>query len=300
MAELSHRLSRGCVLIGLGCSTASDAAMSVAIDEAVHRRVPLLAIRSWLLTDKDLPVEGRSRVDPAIQGRLLRALSARAEVAVGDRPLVRVECRVAYGYAGRVLAGLSLGPGLVVVGVRGDSPFRDWPLGSVSRYVVEHACCPVMVVRSVPVRPGRRVVVGVDGSASSLAALRWANEYAVSRRIPLVAVVAGGPSAVKAVLRGPPLAVARTAWRQSAGAALDSCLREALSAQRTDAATKVVTPGSATSALLALVDERDLIVVGRRRSHGFSLRSVERHLLEEVPGSIVVVSSDSQCGTPQA
>ena len=296
-------MSRGCVLIGLDDSTASDAAMSVAIEEAVHRRVPLLAVHSWLLTDKDLPVEGRSRVDPAIQGRLLEALTARVEIAVGERPLGQVDCRIAYGYAGRVLAELSVGPSLAVVGVRGDSPFRGWPLGSVSRYVVEHACCPVMVVRSVPVSPGRRVVVGVDGSASSLAALRWANGYAASRRIPLVAVVAGGPSAARAVLRGPPLAVARTAWCQTARATLDSCVRETLSSQRTDAATKVVTPGSATSALLSLVDEQDLIVVGRRRSHGFagfSLRSVERHLLAEVPGSIVVVSSDSRCGTWQA
>ena len=289
-------MSRGCILVGLDGSTASDAAMSVAIEEAVHRRAPLQAVHSWLLTDRDLPVEGRSRVDQAIQGRLLEALTARLDVAVGDRRVNRVDCQVAYGYAGRVLAQLSSGPVLVVVGAGADSPFREWPLGSVSRYVVEHARCPVMVVRDVPASRGRRVVVGVDGSDASLAALRWADGYAATHRIPLVAVVAGGPSSAWAPFRGPPLAVARTAWCRTAKATLDSCVREALPAQRSEAATKVVTPGPAASAVLGLVDERDLVVVGRRRPHGlagFSLRSVERQLLAEVPGAIVVVSSDS-------
>ena len=296
-------MSRGCILVGLDGSTASDAAVGVAIEEAVHRRVPLLAVHSWLLTDRDLPVEGRSRVDPAIRDQLLKALTARMEVAVGDRPVDRLDCQVVYGYAGRVLAGLSSGPVLAVVGAGADRPFREWPFGSVSRYVVEHARCPVMVVRGVPASPGRRVVVGVDGSQASLAALSWADGYAVIHRIPLVAVVAGGPSSAWAPFRGPPFAVARTAWSRTARATLDSCLREALPAQRTGAATAVVTPGPATSAVLGLVDERDLVVVGRRRPHGlagFSMRSVERKLLAEVPGSIVVVSSDERCGAPQA
>jgi nucleotide-binding universal stress UspA family protein len=51
-------------------------------------------------------------------------------------------------------------------------------LGSVSQHLTRHAHCPVVVVRGSRASVRRRIVVGVDGSDASLAALRFAFQHA--------------------------------------------------------------------------------------------------------------------------
>jgi nucleotide-binding universal stress UspA family protein len=65
-------------------------------------------------------------------------------------------------------------PDLIVVGSHGRSMIGRLVLGSVSRYVLTHADCSVRISRH-PIHPqGRpiRVVIGTDGSETSLAAVR--------------------------------------------------------------------------------------------------------------------------------
>jgi nucleotide-binding universal stress UspA family protein len=60
---------------------------------------------------------------------------------------------------------------LIVVGWRGYGPMARLLMGSVSRGVVRHALCPVLVVRR---RRGiRTVVVGMDGSPNARKAARF-------------------------------------------------------------------------------------------------------------------------------
>jgi nucleotide-binding universal stress UspA family protein len=80
---------------------------------------------------------------------------------------------------------------MLVVGSRGLGGVAGLLLGSVSAHVAACALCPVLVVPQV--EPASRpcsatVVVGVDGSAGSLAALRFALGYVRIHRLLVHAI----------------------------------------------------------------------------------------------------------------
>ena len=61
---------------------------------------------------------------------------------------VRVRPSVVEGNSARVLLDASAGADLLVVGSRGHGGFTEALLGSVSQHCVQHASCPVVVIRS--------------------------------------------------------------------------------------------------------------------------------------------------------
>ncbi len=77
---------------------------------------------------------------------------------------------------------------LIVLGSRGRGGFADLLLGSVGTQVASHANCPVVVMRADPRAGASEVVVGIDGSPHSLAALEFAFDEASRRGWNLVAV----------------------------------------------------------------------------------------------------------------
>lgn len=62
----------------------------------------------------------------------------------------------------------------VVIGSQGHGRIGGMLLGSVSQHLAGHATCPVVVVREPHDDRARRIVVGVDGSRASAAALDYA------------------------------------------------------------------------------------------------------------------------------
>ena len=94
------------------------------------------------------------------------------------------------GSAAEVLLEAASEAELLVVGTRGLHGVVRW-LGSVSDQVVRHAPCPVAVIPETPAPSpaGAPVVVGVDGSPGSHAAVEWALEEARFRSVPLRAVL---------------------------------------------------------------------------------------------------------------
>jgi nucleotide-binding universal stress UspA family protein len=90
------------------------------------------------------------------------------------------------------IAARAVGARMVVLGSYGPGAFAGMLAGTTSRAAVEHAACPVAVVRGsapriAPPRSGP-VVVGVDGSAASAAALEFGADLARSLGCRLLAL----------------------------------------------------------------------------------------------------------------
>jgi nucleotide-binding universal stress UspA family protein len=125
----------------------------------------------------------RSVLRRVAEEQLGAAAAAAGQAAAG----VAVQTALVEGFPVAVLVAESRAAQLVVVGDRGLGGFAGLLLGSVAVGLAGHAAVPVAVVRGDAAAVGP-VVVGVDGSAMSEAALAAAYEAAAVRRVPLVAV----------------------------------------------------------------------------------------------------------------
>ncbi|MBB5157564.1 universal stress protein [Saccharopolyspora phatthalungensis] len=134
-----------------------------------------------------------------------------------------------------------------------------------------------------------RIVVGVDGSPGSRAALRWALRYAEHSNGHIVALIACGiPALIDVVLPMSEDDVAAQAERE---------LRKAVEETRVLLGTRApveqrVVRDHAARALLDEAQEADLLVVGHRGHGGFVealLGSVSQHCVHHAPCPVVVV-----------
>ena len=154
--------------------------------------------------DADDPVQivpdSRHALRRTAEQRLTAAAAEVAEVA----PDVAVSQEVTTGMPAGLLVSLSGEAQLAVVGHRGLGGFAGLVIGSVGAALAAHAACPVVVVRGPDApRQDGPIVVGLDGSPQSEAALAFAVEAAVARRVPLRAVRAWLDPAVPYVVTGP-------------------------------------------------------------------------------------------------
>ncbi|MER8105157.1 universal stress protein [Kitasatospora sp. NPDC094016] len=153
------------IVVGVDGSRPSRAALRWALGEARLTGAVVEAVTSW-----DEPgVYGRGitvslEESDAVAGAELAELVTRE---TGRAPGAAVRQRVEHGSAGEVLVKLSEGAALLVVGGRGLGGFVGALLGSVARYCVRHAHCPVVLVRgdfaAGPVGDGRPAARGPSG-----------------------------------------------------------------------------------------------------------------------------------------
>ena len=103
----------------------------------------------------------------------------------------RVHTALCYGRPVPALAELSTSAQLVAVGGHGLTGRHRRGLGAVSRGMIEHAHCPVVVVREEFTQDGphhRPVLVGIDGSRASQLATVIAFDEAAWRGVDLLAM----------------------------------------------------------------------------------------------------------------
>lgn len=147
----------------------SRRALTWAAAEAIETTRPL---RVLMIED----VQAKStapRAAGAVPSPVPHALeNARLQIADQHVPAVTFEHRV--GRVVSILLNESDSASCLVLGSHGHGPFGEAVLGSVSHYVARHATCPVVVVREPLVKSSKRIVVGMDGSPQSAAALEYA------------------------------------------------------------------------------------------------------------------------------
>lgn len=150
--------ARGPVVVGVDGSAGSAAATAFAADAAARDRAPLRAVMALPPVSDALGFVAGPAEEEVAQART--ALAAAVAGITVDHPDLPVEQLLAHTHPVEALLRHSRDARLVVVGSRGLGGLRAMVLGSVSREVLQHAGCPVAVVRVVPDRARNAALAG--------------------------------------------------------------------------------------------------------------------------------------------
>lgn len=184
------------VVVGVDDSPGSRAALLAALAAAARRGADLDVVSAFpvvwpwasgapvVVADLDAVLAHTGERTQAVLSEVMKEATGEGIDSVSTRVVVGA------GSPAEVLVDASRDADLLVVGSRGHGAVRSALLGSVALRCITHARCPVQVVHpSMPGRPGR-VVVGVDGSDVSRAAVRSAIEEASRTGAEVEAVAA--------------------------------------------------------------------------------------------------------------
>jgi nucleotide-binding universal stress UspA family protein len=286
------RIPTGCIVVGIDAVRATDRALDWAADQAalegrhlhlVHGTGSLLTLGSAsAVTGTPGPLEITAELQSTGHAVLGRATTR----AVSRHPELVVHRTLRTADPGQLLVDLSTDAVLVVVGSRGRGHVLRLALGSVSEDVAARAACPVVVLRPRDGDTARAgVLVAVEEAADAVPALGFALHQAAVRRQPLTVLLTGNdapPASPHVVPAEQP------AQRQSLLAAL-----AAAGASEGEVETRLlVGRGTPSECVLALAEDMDLVVVGRRPIPGHGRPghgSFAIDVLDNAPATVAVV-----------
>lgn len=293
VAAAAVRWAIGQWVIGIDGSTGSTNALEWAAANAPDRASGLELLTAW----QNPAIGGYPAASVgvlAFDDSELQAAAARDVQMLAERVRsevdVPVESAVGRGGPAEVLLAAAEEASLLVVGSRGRGGFARLLLGSTSTQCATHAVVPTVVVPAdaAPVAV-QRLVVGFDGSANSLAALRWAVGFARP----------GSSVTVAWVWDATPLAVGADAFffpdaSDLAAERFDHLVEpfafEALARDVT--LEREFIRGTPRAALAGLAEDTDLVVLGAR-GHGAVgsaiLGSVSTWVLHHVHRPVAIV-----------
>lgn len=272
------------IIVGFDGSPFATSAVTWAAAEARLHGAELVTLS--VLDDQPAPVSVTTDQPPIDQRPdMLGHLRDAVDAAADGYPVI---FRYTLGSPAAELVAASRDADLLVVGSRGRGQFKDIILGSVSRALLLHAPCPVVVLPpDMPEQTDGRVVVGIDGSE-------------LSRRALLI-------GATEARLRGGELhAVHAVRWdrigtelitptdEQLVGWGTDFVHRELAGA--TVAAKPVVVPGYAGDVLVNQSRTADLLVLGSRGHNPLAsllLGSTSDYCTRHATCAVMIVRSES-------
>ena len=233
-----------------------------------------------------LEAEGRNILKTS-QTHATRVLSRRR-----GGPVVHVRPILAKGHAAYriVKQAEKWNPHIIILGSRGFPDIQEYLLGSVSRKVLSHAPCPVLIVKD-PIQPPARLVLAVDGSSASKRAANfltsWLRPNSISVHV-LSVVPQVGPGAGS----HPSAAALRDAFQKQAQET-SAQIRSLFLKKKFKVTTEVV-PGNPRAAILDSLVKREasLAVLGAKGLTGperFHMGSVSEWVAAYSGCSILVV-----------
>lgn len=285
------------IVVGVDPSHGGAAALDWAVAQAVRRAQPLTAVRAFSLPSYGVDYPAGTALADTMED-IVRHETEVAEQALKDScgrvegvDTVEATAIATMGPSAQVLLKASEGADLLVVGSRGAGALSRAVLGSVSWSVLHHAKLPVAVVPEA-MHPGTgttgRVLVAVDHSAASLAALAWAVDHARA----LGAVVA--PVTVRGeILSTGDVPVPLTTLEASERRSLEMAATQAGAGNEPRVPVEAdVLAGHPAEALMEASRGADLLVMGSRGRGGFSsllLGSTSSHCAGHATCPVVVV-----------
>lgn len=280
------------IVVGVDESQSAQTALQWAHAYGQIRQQPVTVLMAWDYISQRR-AEGTKTFDPAYSAETAEhELAKIVERALG--PDHGVQLSAVLDKPEPALLDASTSAELVVVGARGIGGFRGLLLGSVSRWILHHAKCPVVVVRGEAADLSGPIVVGVNGSDHSLRALRWASELGAQAGRRVVAVWAWQ----LAVVGGPlyPVVVDVEGSAREAADALHRAVTDAGLAELGEGVEVVEVPveGQAAAQLLAVAAQHQasLVVVGARGATGLTgalLGSVSDQVVHHADVPVVVI-----------
>jgi nucleotide-binding universal stress UspA family protein len=193
--SVATRTNTSRIVVGVDGSEPSIAALRWAAFEAHRRNSDMLVVSCY-----SVPVYGgeMAAVSPTNEDLDMIKEAAAAVVSRATELVAKVDSQLAVdGLVEMSSASVAISQAAhagdeIVVGATGHNSFMDGLLGSVAMGVMHRSHVPVIVVPEKAVAEVgprmRKIVVGVDGSASSLQALEWAYGEALSTGAELTVV----------------------------------------------------------------------------------------------------------------
>lgn len=184
---------------------------------------------------------------------------------------------------------------LIVLGAHTGGKFAGSVFGTRAVKIAAVAHCPVAVIPAESAdRTGSGIVVGVDGSAPSNAAVAFAAEEASRRGVPLIAVYAWMPPLTPGL---------EYLWSEELVAAQEKAAEEAIAIGVAGLATRYpdleirrqIVQAPPVTALIQAAEDAEMVVVGSRGRGGISrllLGSVSHSILQALPCATVVTRAE--------
>jgi nucleotide-binding universal stress UspA family protein len=284
------------LLVGVDGTEGSVEALRWAAHEAARRSWPL-----HVMTCAELPVAVEAGLigTGAIAGQAMDSIVTDYE-AGNQRAVnlarsfglpIEVSGETVLGAPAYALVGAAHADDLMVVGATAHPGRLADVLGSVATIITHRAHCPVVVVHGADRRDAvvGRIVVGVDGSHGSQAALDWAIDEAMRCDAELILV-----HGWTYPYQGPRTGVTepRDDMRLDAMRTLEASALHVRELAPTLRCHSIISEQSAAKAVIDAGKEADLVVVGSRGHGGFSallIGSVSRTVLQhaDVPVAII-------------
>lgn len=145
IARNDHEITR--IVVGVDGSPGSDQAIAWATDQAVRSGAELVLVHAWFYPYVGA-MTGLSEARDAMRLDAMRTLETAMAGVRDSVPGLRCRSVISEESAAKAIIDAAVDGDLVVVGSRGRGGFRALLLGSCSRTVVQHAPCPVAVIRT--------------------------------------------------------------------------------------------------------------------------------------------------------